>query len=179
MPRSLRYLLVWLSCTVVTVAVVSLTVRFVVHSTAPVPPTAHAAPTTFDTPAPARGAASPAPRTPTPRPTPSATATTHRPRHTPAPSHPATHPPSTAPADDCQGGAGTHSVQSQGGQATIRWGDQAVCLVSAVPAQGFTTKTTQSSADSLVITFSGTHHRSQITATLDPQPKAVTTETSW
>ncbi len=178
MPRSLRYLLVWLSCTVVTVAVVSLTVRFVVHSTAPVPPTAHAQPTTFDAPSP-RATVSPTPRPSPRRPTPAATSSPPHPRHSPAPTHSAAPPPSTAPADDCQGGAGTHSVQSQGGQATINWGADAVCLVSAVPAQGFTTQTTQSASDTLVITFSGSHHRSRITATLTPEPNAVTDETSW
>lgn len=184
-PRLPRYFLVWLSCTAVTVTAVFLTVRFVVHSTAPLPPTAHAMPTAFGDPAVGTGTMSPKPpptatarSAPSPRPSPSRTprATAH-----PAPSRAASTPPRTpvASGPDCEGGVGAHAVQSQGGQVTVRWGDAAVCLVSAVPAQGFTTRTEQDSARSLVVTFSGTHHRSQITATLDPQPKAVTTETSW
>lgn len=187
-PRLLRYFLVWLSCTAVTVTAVFLTVRYVVHSTAPLPPTAHGMPTEYAA-APTIGTGT---MSPSPSPRPSARTTPpHRPSPTrtppttarPAPPRtPSATPPPTAPAGqgyDCSGGAGAHSVQATGGQVTVRWGDQAVCLVSAVPAQGFTTKTRQDSARSLVVTFSGAHHRSQITATLDPQAKAVTTEASW
>jgi hypothetical protein len=181
-PRLLRYFLVWLSCTAVTVSVVFLTVRFVVHSTAPMPPTAHAKPTSFDEPTLVPSTRSPSPvaqrASPSPKP-----ASSPRPHRTAAPSpHPSFPGPSataTASADDCQGGAGTHTIQSRGGQVTIRWGAEAVCLVSAVPAQGFTTRTGQSAPDSLTVTFEGTGHRSQIAATLRPEPKAVTTETSW
>ncbi|MBY8882011.1 hypothetical protein K7862_30900 [Streptomyces sp. PLK6-54] len=62
---------------------------------------------------------------------------------------------------------------------TIRWGADAVCLVSAVPAQGFTTRTGQSAPDTLTVTFEGSGHRSKVVATLRPSPNAVTTETSW
>lgn len=186
MPRLLRYFLVWLSCTAVTVTAVFLTVRFVVHSTAPLPPTAHGMPTAFGAPTVGTGTMSP-------KPSPVASGRT-APAHRPSPSHttPATTRPAPSPTTsptpkqpagaqgyDCSGGVGAHAVQAQGGQVTVRWGDAAVCLVSAVPAQGFTTTTRQDSAGSLVVTFSGAHHTSQITATLNPQPKAVTTETSW
>ncbi|MCL2554975.1 MAG: hypothetical protein FWE75_22885 [Actinomycetia bacterium] len=187
MPRLLRYFLVWLSCTAVTVTAVFLTVRFVVHSTAPLPPTAHGMPTAFGAPTVGTGTMAPkpspvssAPSTPTHRPSPTAPATTRpAPTRTASPAPTTSKPPAGGQGYDCSGGVGAHAVQAQGGQVTVRWGDDAVCLVSAVPAQGFTTNTAQDSARSLVVTFSGAHHRSQITATLDPQAKAVTTETSW
>lgn len=193
MPRLLRYFLVWLSCTAVTVTVVFLTVRFVVHSTAPMPPTAHAAPTAFGTPTLVPGTQVPSPpstrpATPSPEPTPTASpppaspSPARTPSRTPAPHTSSPHPTTASDPGspgDCQGGAGAHTVQSQGGQVTIRWGADAVCLVSAVPAQGFTTKTAQSAPDALTVTFEGAHHRSEITATLRPQAKAVTTESSW
>lgn len=184
MPRLLRYFLVWLACTAVTVTAVFLTVGYVVHSTAPMPPTARTLPTALGgaTLAPSTTSPSPTPsasRTPTPRPKPSPS---HTPTHTAPATHPAPKPstPSTPAAPDCRdGGFGAQTVQSQGGQVTVRWGAKAVCLVSAVPAPGFTTKTAQGSADELSVTFSGAHHRSTITATLYPQPKAVIAEVSW
>ncbi|MEE4545160.1 hypothetical protein V2S66_24725 [Streptomyces sp. V4-01] len=180
MSRLLRYFLVWLSCTAVTVTAVFLTVRYVVHSTAPMPPTARALPI-----APGGGTLAPITTSPSPSPSPSRT-TTPKPKASPShratPSRPAPTPrkPSATPSADCRdGGVGAQTVHSQGGQVTARWGAEAVCLVSAVPAPGFTTQTAQHAPDELVVTFSGSHHRSQITATLHPQPKAAISEVSW
>jgi hypothetical protein len=187
-PRLLRYLLVWLACTAVAVTAVFVTVRFVVHSTTPLPPTARALPSSFGSAAATPRATAPAPPSPQPAvtgPSPRPSHPAHRvPSHTPAPRHSTAPPVPARPAATqdpagCQGGAGTHTVQARGGQVTIRWGVSAVCLVSAVPAQGFTTRTGQPSADTLAVTFSAAHHRSQITASLHPQPKEVTTESSW
>jgi hypothetical protein len=176
-PRLLRYFLVWLSCTAVTVTAVFLAVRYVVHSTAPMPPTARALPV-----AAGGGILAPITTSPSPSPSPSRTPSARprpAPSHTATPSRPAPKPPATPAADCHDGGAGVQTVQSQGGQVTARFGADAVCLVSAVPAPGFTTRTTQHSADELIVTFSGSHHRSQITATVHPQAKAATTEVSW
>jgi hypothetical protein len=53
-----------------------------------------------------------------------------------------------------------------------------VCLVSAIPAPGFTTQTQQVDAGTLVVIFSGGNHRSQLTASLRPQPQVVIGESS-
>jgi hypothetical protein len=185
-PRSLRFFLIWLSCTALTVTAVSLTVGFVLGSTAPLPPTARAVSTVFAT----------ATASPTPDPTASTTigsplstpdaSPTHSQRATPAPGS-STHPPSrqTAPpvghntSSGCTGGAGTYTVDSVGGQVTVRFGDNAVCLVSAVPALGFTTSTSQSAPDTLLVVFTGARHRSELTATVTPQAQESTKEISW
>lgn len=184
MPRSFRHFLIWLSCTALTVTAVSLTVRFVVGSTAPLPPSARDVAAGIATNSPSSvvigsPTATPAPtrnRRPTVKPT------TRRPTTTP-PTGGATSAPATTPSThrppDCEGGAGTHSFESTGGQASIRFGADAVCLVSAVPAIGFTTSTRQSAPDTLTITFTGSRHRSELTATLHPQAKEVTSEVSW
>ncbi|MEY9968039.1 hypothetical protein ABIA33_006119 [Streptacidiphilus sp. MAP12-16] len=184
MPRFLRYLLVWLSCTALTVTAVSLTVRFVVGSTAPMPPTAHTVPTVF-----VSASLPPAVSTPSalpsasPTPSPRRTAPVPRPSHSSAPpvqvAATSAAPDSGGSSSGCQGGVGTHTIQSVGGQATVSFGADAVCLVSAVPALGFTTSTTQSAPDTLTVTFSSSNHRSQLTATIHPQAQASTRETSW
>lgn len=187
MPRSFRHFLIWLSCTALTVTAVSLTVRFVVGSTAPLPPSARDVAAGIATNSPSSvviGSPTATPRqtpTRTRKPTVSPSASTRRPTATatgPA-SVPATPPSSGARLPDCEGGAGTHSFESTGGQASIRFGADAVCLVSAVPAIGFTTSTRQSAPDTLTITFTGARHRSELTATLHPQAKEVTSEVSW
>ncbi|MDJ0343609.1 hypothetical protein QMK19_26655 [Streptomyces sp. H10-C2] len=178
MPRSLRYLMIWLCCTALTVTAAFLAVRFVVHSTAALPPTAHALPTVFTTPTPTPGLigpatsapnASPSPTTP---PAPSPRATTARPT-TPVPAA------VQGAGYTCRGGAGVHTMQSMGGQVTFNMGADAICLVSAVPAPGFTTSTAQSAPDTLTVTFSSANHRSETTGTIHPQPQAVTREVSW
>ncbi|MFC1413926.1 hypothetical protein ACEZCY_33255 [Streptacidiphilus sp. N1-12] len=186
MPRFFRFFLIWLSCTALTVTAVFLTVRFVLGSTAPLPPRTPGVTTVLAlaaTPGPGAsdGSATPAIGTPTstPDPTPSPSAT--KPSAPATPSHQAaapTHSP-RPPAYDCGGGAGTHSFQTDGGQVAIRFGADAVCLVSAVPALGFTTSTAQSSAGVLTVTFTGAHHRSELTASLQPQAQEVTKEVSW
>ena len=184
MPRSLRFFLIWLCCTTLTVTAVFVTVNFVVGSTSPMPPTARAMPTLFpvDSSAPA---ASPSPK-PTPRPT-GTSSSTRRPSPSASPSprrttsRPQPPPPSPSPtghqSPSCSGGAGTHTIQSTGGQATIDFGSDAVCLVSAVPSPGFTVSTQQNAQDTLTIVFTSSSHRSQIVGTINPQPRATTTET--
>lgn len=186
MPRSLRYFLIWLSCTALTATAVFLTVTFVVGSTAPLPPTARGMSTVLATATATPGASggpvligAPA-STPTPAPS-----TTHRQQssapasHSAAPGHSA--PPTDGRPDpaDCTGGAGTHSFETVGGQVTVRFGADAVCLVSAVPALGFTTSTAQSAPDTLKVTFTSANHRSELTASLQPQAQEVTREVSW
>lgn len=186
MPRYLRYVVIWLSCTAVSVTAVMLTVGFVVGSTRPTPPVARDVPESAlaasspsaAKPGPSRSAtASPAAkRTPSP--------TVRRPTRTPvrpvtsAPPAP-TARPSATPVDCGTGGAGVHTLQSQGGQASVRFGDNAVCLVSAVPASGFTVSTRRDGAQQLTVTFSGDRHRSEIVATTTPQSKATIREVSW
>ncbi|WP_189131041.1 hypothetical protein [Wenjunlia tyrosinilytica] len=72
-----------------------------------------------------------------------------------------------------------HTFQSQGGQASVRFGERGVCLVSAVPTRGFTVTTGRSGPQELTVTFSGDRHRSEITATTIPQSKATIREVSW
>ncbi|MEU4094605.1 hypothetical protein [Streptomyces sp. NPDC026673] len=186
MPRYLRYVVIWLSCTAVSVTAVMLTVGFVVGSTRPTPPVARDVPESAlaasspsaAKPGPSRSAtASPAAkRTPSP--------TMRRPTRTPvrpattAPPTPTVRPSAT-PVDCGTGGAGVHTLQSQGGQASVRFGENAVCLVSAVPASGFTVSTRRDGAQQLTVTFSGDRHRSEIVATTTPQSKATIREVSW
>ncbi|MEU2542906.1 hypothetical protein [Streptomyces iakyrus] len=72
-----------------------------------------------------------------------------------------------------------YTVPSQGGKATVRFGDEAVCLISAVPNQGFTVSTNRSGASTLTVTFTASRHRSEITATIQPQSRADVREVSW
>jgi hypothetical protein len=184
-PRSFRHFLIWLSCTALTVTAVSLTVRFVVGSTAPLPPSTRDVAAGIATNSPSSVVIGSPTATPPPTRTrkPTVPPTTHRPtaKATGGATSPpvTTAPPSTHRPPDCEGGAGTHSFESTGGQASIRFGADAVCLVSAVPAIGFTTSTRQSAPDTLTITFTGSRHRSELTATLRPQAKEVTSEVSW
>ncbi|BCL18288.1 hypothetical protein ACPCBX_06380 [Streptomyces tuirus] len=70
-------------------------------------------------------------------------------------------------------------MPSEGGKATVRFGDDAVCLISAVPNQGFTVSTSRSEAETLTVTFSAGRHRSEITATTQPQSQVKVREVSW
>ncbi|GAA2801521.1 hypothetical protein GCM10010505_30260 [Kitasatospora aburaviensis] len=70
-----------------------------------------------------------------------------------------------------------YTVKSEGGQVTVRYGATAVCLVSALPAPGFTTQTAQGSAQTFQVTFSSSHHRSQITSTVQPRAQSSVRET--
>ncbi|MGP3981641.1 hypothetical protein [Streptomyces sp. KR80] len=72
-----------------------------------------------------------------------------------------------------------HTVNSAGGQASIRWGDNGVCLVSAIPTRGFTVRTSQREPTTLSVTFTGDRQESVITATTTPQDKATVRERSW
>ncbi|MEC4017841.1 hypothetical protein [Streptomyces sp. H27-D2] len=71
------------------------------------------------------------------------------------------------------------TIQSAGGHASVRFGSNGVCLVSAVPERGFTVRTAQSDPDTLEVTFSGDRRKSEITATTTPQDGATVRETSW
>ncbi|MEU1916581.1 hypothetical protein [Streptomyces massasporeus] len=80
----------------------------------------------------------------------------------------------------CQeGGVGVYTVPSEGGKVTVRFGDDAVCLISAVPNQGFTVSTSRTQAQTLTVTFSASRHRSEVTATTQPQSRASVREVSW
>ncbi|MEU9106166.1 hypothetical protein AB0D54_17780 [Streptomyces xanthophaeus] len=188
MPRTPRYLLIWLSCTAASVTAVLATVQFVVGSTRHTPPVARSAPVVIDTP-PAWQAGSPSPdqasATPTASASPSPTVT-QRPSSSPAAPSPAKAPSSAPrtsapkPAVDCeQGGAGLHTVPSQGGKVTVRYGSRGVCLISAIPGRGFKTATSQTADDTLTVTFTSGDHRSDITATIVPGAKASVRETSF
>jgi hypothetical protein len=70
-------------------------------------------------------------------------------------------------------------VPSEGGKATVRFGEDEVCLISAVPNRGFTVSTNQSEAQTLTVKFSAGRHRSEITATIRPHSRADVREVSW
>ncbi|MGT2526620.1 hypothetical protein ACU4GG_04965 [Streptomyces nojiriensis] len=80
---------------------------------------------------------------------------------------------------DCDGGPGLHTVPAEGGKATVRYGSRGVCLISAIPGPGFKVTTSQSANDTLTVTFTGSDHRSVITATIEPMAKASVRETSF
>ncbi|MFJ3202619.1 hypothetical protein [Streptomyces sp. NPDC086989] len=185
MPRLPRYLLIWLSCTAASVTAVLATVQFVVGSTRHTPPVARSAPTVIETP-PAWQAGTPSPSTPSPSasasPSPSLT---QRPSPSPASPSPAKAsgtPRSSAPkgpVDCAEGGAGLYTVPSQGGKVTVRYGSRGVCLISAVPDHGFKTSTSQTSDDTLSVTFTSADHWSLVTATIEPSAKATVRESSF
>ncbi|MEV7520459.1 hypothetical protein [Streptomyces sp. NPDC091371] len=184
MPPIPRYLLIWLSCTAASVTAVLGTVQFVVGSTRHTPPVARSAPMVFDSP-PAWQAGQGAPPSPqSPSASPSASpAETGRPSPSASASSPkaSTGTPRTTapkPAVDCEGGPGLHTVPSQGGKVTVRYGSGGVCLISAVPGRGFKTTTSQTADDTLTVTFTSSDHRSVITATIDPVAKATVRESS-
>lgn len=187
MPRIPRYLLIWLSCTAASVTAVLGTVQFVVGSTRHTPPVARSAPVVVDTP-PAWQAAqgqSPSPQSPsaTPGSSPSAAERPSPPASTPTPVKASTGTPRTTapkPPVDCdEGGPGLHTVPSQGGKVTVRYGSRGVCLISAVPSQGYKAATAQTADDTLTVTFTSADHRSVITATITPSAKASVRETSF
>ncbi|MGW6691368.1 hypothetical protein [Streptomyces sp. NPDC054961] len=188
MPRTPRYLLIWLSCTAASVTAVLATVQFVVGSTRHTPPVARSAPVVIDTP-PAWQAGSQAPDQPSPTATTSASPSpTPTQPHSSSPATPSRAkassgaPGTSAPRTgvDCeQGGAGLHTVPSQGGKVTVRYGARGVCLISAVPSTGFKATTSQTADDTLTVTFTSDDHRSEITATVVPGAKASVRETSF
>ncbi|MFD8223086.1 hypothetical protein ACFV16_02805 [Streptomyces massasporeus] len=190
MSRLLRYLIIWLACTAASVTAVILTIHFVVGSTRPTAPVAQSAPS--------KPLKPPRPSPTTAKPSPSPSASSRRPSPPPRSSEPATDPsptptptptptgrtstptPTGAGGSGCQeGGAGVYTVPSEGGKATVRFGDDAVCLISAVPNQGFTVSTSRTQAQTLTVTFSASRHRSEITATVQPQSRADVREVSW
>ncbi|MFF9718189.1 hypothetical protein ACF1DW_21765 [Streptomyces sp. NPDC014603] len=188
MPRLLRYLLIWLSCTAASVTAVIVTIHFVVGSTRPTAPVAQSAPE--DLPAATRPASpppspspSPSRSTRTPRPTPTRTAET-----SPEPSAPRTPTarPTPRPAETggsdagcTEAGSGVHTVPAQGGKTTVRFGGGRVCLISAVPNRGFTVSTRQTSPQALTVTFSGGRQRSEVTATAGSPDRVSVRETSF
>lgn len=186
-PRIPRYLFIWLSCTAASVTAVLATVQFVVGSTRHTPPVARSAPMVFDSPPAWLAGQGPTPGPPSPTASASGSPTaTER----PSPSAPVSTPAkaasgaarTTAPkaAVDCEdGGPGLHTVPSQGGKATVRYGRGGVCLISAIPSRGFKATTSQTEDDTLTVTFTSADHRSVITATVDPVAKASVRETSY
>ncbi|MEU6682797.1 hypothetical protein [Streptomyces sp. NPDC046832] len=191
MPRLLRYLTLWLACTTASATAVILTIHFVVGSTRPTAPVAQTAPSQppkKPRPSAITAKASPSPsaspRTPSPTPPSSKPAADPRPTPTSTPTPNTRTSAPTAPTGtngpDCQDdGAGVYTVSSQGGKATVRFGDDAVCLISAVPNQGFTVSTNRTGAQTLTVTFTASHHRSEITTTTQPQNHASIHEVSW
>lgn len=191
MSRLLRYLIIWLACTAASVTAVILTIHFVVGSTRPTAPVAQSAPSAplkSSRPSPTTAKPSPSPsassRSPSPPPRSSEPATdpSPTPTPTPTPTGRTTTPGESTGADGsgCQeGGAGVYTVPSEGGKATVRFGDDAVCLISAVPNRGFTVSTSRTEAQTLTVTFSASRHRSEITATIQPQSRADVREVSW
>ncbi|MFZ3468274.1 hypothetical protein ACODT3_35905 [Streptomyces sp. 4.24] len=186
MPRIPRYLLIWLSCTAASVTAVLGTVQFVVGSTRHTPPVARSAPVVVETPPAwlASQGQSPSPQSPSEPPggSPSATERTSPPASTPTPvkaSSGTPRPTTPKSSVDCdEGGAGLHTVPSQGGKVTVRYGSRGVCLISAVPGQGYKTGTAQTADDTLTVTFTSADHRSVVTATVTPSAKASVRETS-
>ncbi|WP_236654347.1 hypothetical protein [Streptacidiphilus anmyonensis] len=190
MHRLLRYGLIWLICTTLTVTVGFFAVGIVMDSAGGTPPTVQADDSTGDDPS---ASASPlAASSLSPFPSPSAgavsaspvgsrgaSATGHRASATPSPRGTGTSMGTGTGSGSCQGGVGAHTVHSQGGQASVMFGSSAVCLISAVPAPGFTAQTQQPDPGTLVITFCGSTHRSTITAHLSPEPGSEIRETSW
>lgn len=187
MPRIPRYLLIWLSCTAASVTAVLATVQFVVGSTRHTPPVARSAPVVVETP-PAWTAApdqSPSPQSPgaTPGGSPVVTERPSPPASTPTSvKAPTATPRTTAPKPpvDCSGGQlGLHTVPSEGGKVTVRYGSRGVCLISAVPGRGYKAATSQTADDTLTVTFTSADHRSVITATITPSARASVRETSF
>ncbi|MCI0383769.1 hypothetical protein [Streptomyces sp. CNQ085] len=183
MPRYLRYVLLWLSCTSLSVTTVSLTVQFVAGTTRPIPPVARDTPGTVVSSPTASAEPSRSP-TPTPRPTPSPTRRASSPVPVPAPKPPAS--PTTRPAarptpsptantggeEGCRtAGAEVRTFQTTGGRASIRFGSSGACLVSALPAGGFTAATRRGGPRDLTVVFTGDSFRSRIEVT-SPTPSS-------
>ncbi|MER8188322.1 hypothetical protein [Kitasatospora sp. NPDC094015] len=199
MPRLVRPLLLWLLCTAFAVTAVFLSIGFVIDSTTDVPPTVHAGSAQLDGSPPGSSAVgsaeSGAPGGPTSAaPSPSASAsppagatagaTTGR---TPGPTASASRSkaapaPAGTPGGDrtggCPGGPGVYTVKSTGGQVSVRYGESAVCLISALPAPGFTTQTSQGDARTLQVVFTSADHRSQITSTVTPRAQSSVRESA-
>lgn len=160
------------------------TVQFVVGTTRHTPPVARSAPMVIETPPAWQASESPSPSAPSPSVSASTSPTAAQPSATaaPTPAKAASGSPRTAApktAVDCEeGGAGLHTVPSQGGKATVRYGSRGVCLISAIPNRGFSATTAQTADDTLTVTFTSDGHRSVITATVDPAAKASVRETS-
>ncbi|AKZ60015.1 hypothetical protein SAM23877_6970 [Streptomyces ambofaciens ATCC 23877] len=72
-----------------------------------------------------------------------------------------------------------YTVPSEGGKVTVRFGGSGVCLISAVPNQGYTVGTSQSDPRTLTVTFSASRHRSEVTATTEPRSQASVREVSF
>ncbi|WP_232248450.1 hypothetical protein [Streptacidiphilus rugosus] len=179
MPRLLRYGLIWLICTTCTVTVGFLAVGFVMDSAAGTPPTVQADAATGADPSASTSPTAVASLAPPASPA-AASASAGRTHGASTAGYRASASPGThGTGVSCQGGVGAHTVHSQGGQASVRFGSGAVCLISAVPAPGFTEQTQQLDPGTLVITFCGSTHRSQITAHIAPDPGSEIRETSW
>ncbi|MEU9041401.1 MULTISPECIES: hypothetical protein [unclassified Kitasatospora] len=65
----------------------------------------------------------------------------------------------------CSRDADVQTYQAAGGTATVAIDSNTVCLLSAVPAAGFTAKVRHSDPASLVVEFSGNGGTSEISVT--------------
>ncbi|MFI9275934.1 hypothetical protein ACIGXM_35355 [Kitasatospora sp. NPDC052896] len=189
----LRYPLIWLGCTAVSVGAVMFTVVYVAGTGAAGLPvsrtviaTAVAVPIE-DTPSPSpsgqigdavSGAAS-VPPTASPTPSPSPTPPP-APTSAPPPPPPSSAPPAPAPtpaaSPSCGPDAAVHTFQSSGGTATVAFGAAGVCLVTVVPATGFTAAARQVDRNTLVVTFSSAQGQSKITVTSQSESANATIE---
>lgn len=184
-PRFSRYLLIWVTCTAASVTAVLATVGFVTLSTRPRPPVAESA-TAAGAPESSLQSARPSPPvSPTPTTAPRKTTGSGRPAasspRAAATSSPSPQPP--VPVTDSievclRKGRGPQTVPSEGGKATVRYGNGRVCLVSATPNPGFKVDVAYTNAQTLVATFTSSSHCSQITATTNPTARASVRETS-
>lgn len=164
----LRYPLIWLGCTAVSIGAVMLTVDGVAGSDAaglpgsrsvlatavalpgqdspnPSPVGQIGDPTSVAEPAPPSPAATPDPAPASPRPSPSS--------------------PPESPTPECGQNAAVHTFLADGGTATVSFGSTRVCLVTVVPAAGFTATTHQVDPGMLVVIFSSPEAQSRVTVT--------------
>ncbi|WBP86333.1 hypothetical protein [Kitasatospora cathayae] len=179
MKPALRYPLIWLGCTAVGVTAVALTVRVVIRPATAGVPAARSIPTTVVTVAPAPVATT-ATATPTPIAAASAAPAAPSDRATPAPAPTARkvstgsveptagrsqHPAADRGPSACSRDAVVRTYQATGGTATVAVDPSVVCLVSAVPASGYTMKVKQPGPASLVVDFSDGTQTSEISVT--------------
>ncbi|MEU8513410.1 hypothetical protein AB0C76_17730 [Kitasatospora sp. NPDC048722] len=182
MKPALRYPLIWLGCTAIGVTAVALTVRAAIRPATAGVPAARSIPTTVVTVTPVPATTTP---TATAGPTPTAGAAlsatpSEQATSTPAPTlatprismgrvEPTTgrsrHPSADRGPSGCSQDAVLRTYQAAGGTATVAVDPGVICLVSAVPASGYTMKVKQPGPTSLVVDFSDGTQTSEISVT--------------
>ncbi|MGW3044886.1 hypothetical protein ACWC9T_33695 [Kitasatospora sp. NPDC001159] len=182
MKPALRYPLIWLGCTAIGVTAVALTVRVVIRPATAGVPAARSIPTTVVTVTPAPVATAPAaPASPTPTagaalsaaPSVQATSTPSPALATPRISMGSVeptasrsrHPSADRGPSGCSQEAVMRTYQAAGGTATVAVDPGVVCLVSAVPASGYTMKVKRPGPAALVVDFSDGTQTSEISVT--------------